>query len=256
MIRLYIKKKFYSYERVIFPNGKTISKADVIRYMRYRNPDMLGFREKEVYLTPVIDLTLSYEDIFKKYDKKLRNQVRRAAKEDIDYKIYDCFNLAEDEEMLRDIVNKYYKFCDNLQLPEMKHNLIWQEFLQFIDNGSIMISKADYENGWVYHIYQCDGEHAMLWFSFSDYREQSGNTQLPGWANRALHDLDIQYFQKKGYREYDWGNIASDTEPNNIDRFKMSFGGEIVPVYCSFVANTLKGKLLVLLRSIRNRSKL
>ena len=63
--------------------------------------------------------------------------------------------------------------------------------------------------------------------------------------NKLLHIKDMEWFRERGYLLYDWGNIHSSQNPNGIDKFKMSFGGEIVTVYNSFVGNSLLGKLLV-----------
>ena len=63
----------------------------------------------------------------------------------------------------------------------------------------------------------------------------------------------MDWFREHGYVLYDWGNISSSTNPNGIDKFKMSFGGEVVTVYNSFVGNTLLGKILVVLYKILNK---
>jgi len=40
-----------------------------------------------------------------------------------------------------------------------------------------------------------------------------------------------------------------------IRLFKMSFGGEIKTVYGCFIGNTLKGRILIKLRELKNKSK-
>lgn len=250
MIRLYVKKWLFSYERIVFACEIAKSKADIIRYMRYRDKELLGDKSYEEYITLITDLTVPHEEIFGQYNSKLRNQVRRAYRENITYIIHDRLDIIEDRDLLIDVRDKYYHFCDIIQAEVLKHNLIWTEFLKYVENGNVMISKAEYENGWVYHVYQTDHTTAMLWFSFSDYRNESCNKQLAGWANRALHDQDIMFFQKQGYKEYDWGNISSLTNPNDIDKFKMSFGGRVVSVYSCFVANSIKGNILIKFRKV------
>ena len=252
MIRLFVRKRFYSYERVVFVDGKVDSNADIIRYMRYTDKDLFGDKNPDVVVSPITDLTATEEEIQSKYDKDVRYEIRRAAKENVTYNVYDVLDEKEDLAMLKDIAEKYYDFCDNLKLPSMKNNLIFDEFLQFVKKGYIVITKGEYEGGWVYHIYQTDGKNAMLWFSFSDYRN-TGKKQIAGWANRGLHNNDIMYFKSKGFTAYDWGNVASVDKPNNIDKFKMSFGGDLVTIYSSFVANTKKGKFFITLRKIKNK---
>lgn len=207
----------------------------------------------DVYVTPITDLTESQKDIQKHYSKDVRYEIRRAERENISYRIYDRLNTHTDAVFIREIAQKYFNFCDSIGQSALKSNLKQNEFLKLIIQGNLVVSKAEFENGWIYHMYQTDGMNAMLWFSFSDYREKGVNKSLAGWANRGLHDHDIMYFREQGYRRYDWGNIASRDEPNNIDKFKMSFGGELKEVYCCFVGNTTKGKFLLWLNSLRHR---
>lgn len=250
MIRLKIKKRFYSYERVIFPSGNIKSEADITRYMRFYDEVKIPSNVVvDSYITPVTDLTEAKEEIQKKYSKDVRYEVRRAGREHIRYIIYDKLDSERDEKFITDVAKKYYEFCDSINQPVLKHNLELAEIMQFVQQGNLLITKAEFEKGWTYHIYQIDGKYAMLWFSFSDYRKDGANKSMAGWANRGLHDHDIMYFKDCGYKYYDWGNIASLEEPNHIDKFKMSFGGEIKTAYGYFIGNTIKGKILVYLRN-------
>jgi len=55
-----------------------------------------------------------------------------------------------------------------------------------------------------------------------------------GRANRFLHYEDIKYFKELGYRFYDLGGIAKDTQDDKlqgINKFKEGFGGELVRQY-------------------------
>jgi hypothetical protein len=210
----------------------------------------------DTYVTPVTDLTIPEDQIVSGYSKDVRYEIRRAGREKITYHVFDNINFTHDEQLVLDVIEKYYMFCDQINFPELKHNLDKTEFREMIENRNIVITKAEFENGWTYHVYQVDGESALLWFYFSDYRKENANKSMAGWANRGLHHNDILYFKNKGYSVYDWGNIASKEEPNQIDKFKMSFGGEIKKVYCCFVGNTMKGKFLVWLREIKNKGEM
>ena len=53
------------------------------------------------------------------------------------------------------------------------------------------------------------------------------------------------YFKEKGISEYDWGGINDLDQPNDIAKFKMSFGGVPVKYYNYLVSNTLLGKTLL-----------
>ena len=256
MIRLKMKKKLYTYERIVFPEQQIKSDADITRYMRFYDLEKVPKGvECDSNITPVTDLCLTLEEIQKQYSKDVRYEVRRASRENIKFLMYDNLHTSNNIEFVKKLAKKYYEFCDVIEEPDLKNNLNFDEFLLFVEQGNIIVSKAEFENGWTYHIYQVDGKYAMLWFSFSDYRKEGANKSMAGWANRGLHDYDIQYFKKHDYEKYDWGNIASFEEPNHIDKFKMSFGGEIKTVYSCFVGNTLKGKILIKLREVRNKSR-
>ncbi len=248
MIRLYVKKGIYDYERIIFPESVVASSADITRYMRfYHKPKGQESVEWDTYRTPIILLTEDLEAIRSRYTKELRYEVRRAGRENIRY----LMSCSPGEDLIRDLHAKYLDFCDTIQQPKLKSNFDAQEMQLMANAGNLYVTRADYENGWVYHIYQVDGETAMLWFSFSDYRLHEGSKSLAGYANRGLHDADIVYFKSNGFQRYDWGNISSETEPNEIDKFKLSFGGKVETVYCCFIGNTWKGKLLIALRKIK-----
>lgn len=256
MIRLKINKKFYTYERVIFPDKQIKSDADIVRYMRFYDEEKIPQGVKtESDMTPVTNLTLSVEEIQKLYHKDVRYEVRRAAREEIGFQIFDNFSISKDEKFIKGLAEKYYKFCEEIGQPHLKDNLNPIEFSEFVKQGNLIVSKAIFENGWTYHIYQTDGKHTMLWFSFSDYRKEGANKSMAGWANRGLHNYDILYFKEHGYEVYDWGNISSFESPNQIDKFKMSFGGEVKTVFSCFVGNTWKGKFLVKFRELRNKSR-
>lgn len=250
MIRLYIKKRLFSYERIIFPEHAVQSDADILRYMRfYELPGEIRTSSWDQYRTPVIDLTADAETIRSRYSKEVRYEVRRAAREDICYRLFERL----EQSLIEELRDKYFAFCDSIRMPSLKSNFDEAEIRQMADANNVLVTKAEYENGWVYHIYQVDGRTAMLWFSFSDYRKEGGNRSMAGWANRGLHDFDIMHLKEAGYQTYDFGNIASEDAPNEIDKFKLSFGGTPVTAYCCFVGNTGKGKCLIALRQIKTR---
>lgn len=249
-----MNKKIYTFERIIFPDGNVSSHCDVLRYMRfYEIPHNMKKLKFDTYRTPVTDLSETEEEIQAKYSKDVRYEVRRAGREGIEYQVYDQLNITENQNLIKDVEDKYYAFCNQINMPELKRNLNKEEFETMIKYGNIMISKAEFLGGWTYHVYQIDGKHALLWFSFSDHRKENANKSLAGWANRGLHNYDILYLKKQGYSIYDWGNIASEDEPNQIDKFKMAFGGELKTAYCCFIGNSLKGKILVKLRELRGK---
>ena len=126
-----------------------------------------------------------------------------------------------------------------------------------VDNGiltnSALLSKAEKDGVTVYHFYACGGKECCLEYSVSNYRDDSTKRNLAGRMNKLLHVKDMEWFRENGYKLYDWGNINSSENPDGISKFKMSFGGEIVTLYNSFVGNTLKGRLLVKLLKLKSK---
>lgn len=255
MIRLKIYKKLYSYERVIFADKAIESNADIVRYMRIREEDFPDLTISDRDETPIFDLSMSEEEMYASYDKKLRNEVRRAFKENIKFEYISNEILKNDNSVVAEIINKYYAFCDSINQSRLKKNLDRIEFEALVENGNVSASLATYEGGFVYHIYIHDDDTVMLWFSFSDYRENESCRQINGWANRGLHHKDFLEFKARGMNTYDFGGISSSLNPNGIDKFKMSFGGGIVNVGYGFVGNTVKGKLFIRLKELVSKVK-
>lgn len=71
-----------------------------------------------------------------------------------------------------------------------------------------------------------------------------------GRANKYLHWHDWLLLKNIGVIEYDWGGIASYDNPNGIDKFKMSFGGEYRKYYNISAVCSLRAKLYTLLRKV------
>ena len=76
------------------------------------------------------------------------------------------------------------------------------------------------------------------------------NVRTSGRANKFLHWHDWLLLKNIGVIEYDWGGIASYDNPNGIDKFKMSFGGEYRKYYNISAVCSLRAKLYTLLRKV------
>jgi len=73
---------------------------------------------------------------------------------------------------------------------------------------------------------------------------------MVGMANRFLHFENIKYFKENGYKEYDFGGYAYNTQDKhlqNINAFKAAFGEYYLnyysyPLYISLKIKKLLGK--------------
>ena len=88
-----------------------------------------------------------------------------------------------------------------------------------------------------------------LLYSASHFRARSdsGERNKIGRANRLLHWHEIVTLKDLGFGLYDLGGIpldSSDQEKNDIARFKLEFGGEMLIEYNGVLPTNVVGKLL------------
>ena len=113
MKRVIDKHKFYSVERVLFPENKIAdSKCDLIRYMRFEREraDFSGSIDDVAY-TYCTDLNISVEEIMSSFSKTIKYEIRRSEKDDINISFYNAEDLKNHEEVLDDFKATYMHFC-------------------------------------------------------------------------------------------------------------------------------------------------
>jgi lipid II:glycine glycyltransferase (peptidoglycan interpeptide bridge formation enzyme) len=78
----------------------------------------------------------------------------------------------------------------------------------------------------------------------SSAKTSAARSQL-GRANRLHHWEDMRFFRSSGMAFYDLGGWSgADPRLRSIDKFKESFGGEVVTTYNAIIPATLKGRLI------------
>jgi hypothetical protein len=102
------------------------------------------------------------------------------------------------------------------------------------------------------HAYVKDSSlgRVRLLYSASHFRgmSDSGDRNKIGRANRLLHWHEIRTLKDLGFRLYDLGGIpldSSDQAKNDIARFKLEFGGEMLIEYNGVLPANAVGKLLL-----------
>ncbi|GGK05779.1 hypothetical protein GCM10007063_30200 [Lentibacillus kapialis] len=118
-------------------------------------------------------------------------------------------------------------------------------------NRQLVISYAFHQSGHklVSHLYIADGKRAIMLYSCSVHYDDIKPIEISR-ANRYLHWQDILYFKETGYRVYDFLGLSideEDREQQNINKFKRGFGGREELNYNSYTAQTMKGKVMLLL---------
>lgn len=248
MIRMPDKSHFYSFERIMFPSVKDIgsSQTDITRYMRFKEKlDIFKGGIEDVDSTLITDLRLPEEKILQQFSQTVRYEIKRTIVDDIRIYFHTHKDLEDNFSIVEDFKNTFMSYCDICNNQFLKKVYNDQNIRSYIDNECVLISKAEFQNGKVYHLYVFDENDALLIYSASDYRKNEIDRSLAGRTNKLLHYQDMLYLKAKGLSYYDWGNVASFELPNGIDKFKMSFGGERMKVYSYFVGNSLLGKFLV-----------
>lgn len=247
------KSHFYSFERIMFPssNDVNISKTDVTRYMRFKEKINLFNNEiEDIDSTLITDLRLPDEKILQQFSQTIRYEIKRSLTDNILMQFYTHKDLRNNFSLVVDFKNTFMNYCDICNNQSLKKVYDEQKIKSYIDNECILLSKAQFSNGKVYHLYVYDKNDALLVYSASDYRKNEIDRNLAGRANKLLHYKDMLYLKFEGLSYYDWGNVASFDSPNGIDKFKMSFGGARKKVYSYFVGNSLLGKFLVFSKKI------
>lgn len=174
----------------------------------------LGWSAKNYY-TSLINLKETIEEIYEKFYKNTKYEIRRAEKENI-----TC-SIETDLELFR----KYF----NEEVVNLKISKITKERIDsFREN--LIITKAEYcGKGLIYHGYLKAGNRIRLLYSV---RLENCNfpNKIFGFANRKLHFEDIKLFKKMGFEIYDFGGISKDEDSKlkNINKFKEEFGGKEV----------------------------
>lgn len=240
-------------ERIWF-SDKEKSSADVVRYNRTSQPLSGVFVHCVSAETVFSDLKKSTEEILSCSAKTVKYEVNKCEKEDINITFYTAADLKNNKALIDQFEMAYLDFAKDIGIKEVECAYQRSKIDNFIECDCILLSKADKEGVAVYHVYSYGGQECVLNYSVSNFRIDPSKRNLAGRMNKLLHIKDMNWFREHGVTLYDWGNISSSENPNGIDKFKMSFGGEVITVYHSFVGNTLLGKFLVIFYKLTHKS--
>ena len=194
-----------------------------------------------------IDLMKSEEELLMDMNQTTRRQVRRAEEMALERVVIE---RPTDNDLL-----KFQTFYNNFAKNKKTHscNLYHMQTMRLLrDQNALLITYIkDDEDILCYRIYIIDDNVAMNLYSASLFRmaESSETKKMLGQANRLLTWKSILWFKNNGYDVYDFGRLTTD---ENIRRFKFGFGGEIVPVYFGYQANSYSGSLILRIRDLKS----
>lgn len=255
MLELRRRKMFLRIREVYFSDRLVDSDrdADITCFIQSRQRAL----SSEEFRTLVIDLRDDEDGIYMGFRKNTRYEISRAQKS-------DGFGVEVNEAPTsRDIaqfVGFYDEFARETRVGRANRGKL--EALSGV--GALVLSCVSDPQGeaLVRHAYVCDRERARLLYSASYFRRSvdPASRALIGRANRLLHWEDMRFFRRQGFAMYDLGGISSDlnnTEQQNINKFKESFGGVELVEYKTYTPNTLIGTVALRLArlgwSVRKR---
>ena len=242
----------YSLERCWFSSDNQTN-ADLVRFMRVDDPMKGLFVQNDPYKTVWSDLRKTEEEILSGATKTIKYEVNKCLKEEVTVTFApenneNTFPLA----ILDEFEQSYIEFAKSLDNDELLKAYNRHRLEVLLQDGHLLISKAEAPGINVYHVYAWGGEASCLLFSVSNFRSDSSLRNLAGRMNKMLHIMDMRWLRENGVYWYDWGNISRSGQQAGIDQFKVSFGGEVVDQYNVLRGMTLKGKFLVFGRKIKN----
>ena len=196
------------------------------------------------------------EEIFQKFKKNCKYEIRRAQRENIHADYFQGSEASKNAKLL----NSFEKTYNNMFIKKKMRNRLNRIYVEkALENNSMIISIAYYGNSnlpIVYHSYVKDNNNALLLYSASIlWNDENIDSKIIGWANKYLHWQDMCYFKKNGLSRYEWGGLKDVNNPNGIDKFKMEFGGDLKIYDNCIIGKTIFGALYVSALKIKDKFK-
>lgn len=223
------KISFLEIDEIWFANENDFNINCMFSLKIYRNitkhiKKYFCFQEKKYTL--YTNLNENSDDIFKLFVSNLRNEIRKVDK--LDNSLVE-FNSIEKNEFI-EFYNVFAKskslpLLTNRRLEKYKDNLLYISAKLDDELTNIQVYIIDYKNKIVRLLYSVSTIHGL---------DDKTKRNRIGWINKALHWKSILYFKENNFNIFDWGGYGNDEnnlELAGIDKFKKSFGGEVIEVY-------------------------
>ncbi len=174
---------------------------------------------KEISHTLELDLLKGEDEITSKFSKQIRQQTKIAENEGT-----ACY-FHRDIEAFVAFFNEF-AIKKNTFITSKEKVTAMGDFLKMsfaVNNGKILAAHSylvDDELGIVRHLH-----------SATKRLDEQYDRNLIGRANKYLTVKDIFYFKENGYKIFDFGGFAKDTDDESlkgINNYKLLFGGTVV----------------------------
>lgn len=200
--------------------------------------------------TLLIDLTKSEEQLLKDLHRTNRKQIRQAVNYDFQIEVLDRPTIANIREF-QQFYNEFARYTNTYKCGAF--HVKTMELLMESNNLIITrIFRLSSSETLAYRVYIADEETAFSLYSASHFRLKDNpiDKRMLSIASRYLLWSNILYYKRRKNLVYDMGGL---TKNDNIDSFKMEFGGEITEVYSGYETASILGKLVLLGRTIKLR---
>lgn len=217
--------------------------AHIVGFMHSSIPNNTLPKIETIY----IDLTKTEEELYTKLHRSNRKQINKASSYGFHIEVLTQ-PAIEDIREFQTFYNQFAKqtktySCDSFHLSTMR---------LLADQNALIITKLLNESEVVqcYRVYISDGDIAFSLYSASHFRlsNKTEEKRKLSEGSRYLLWRNILYFKEHNHLTYDMGGLTTN---ENIWKFKMEFGGEVIAVYSGYEANSMIGKLVLWLRSVK-----
>jgi hypothetical protein len=230
----------------VFFNGAGAETVDIVRH-KFRATPISGSLNAELY-TLYLNLEKSPKYLLAQMSRATRSQIRRAEREGF------CYEFASSP--TRNWAEQFFDFYDSFaQSKHLETSLDRRRIMGLLSQGALDLSRISSPDGrvLVWHATLRSGRYACCLYSASLFRlEVKSVAAYIGRANRLHHWRDMLRFRDEGFAIYDFGGWYSGSQNLallRVNRFKKSFGGELVRQYNCDQAITWKGALALWLRA-------
>lgn len=231
-------------EKLIFEHVFNLAKSEDISYINYYvsplsdvvlnnkilvNPlTRFGFHDTTVS-TNILKLGMDENDLFKKFRKGTKSEIKTAIRNNITVKIYSDQNIDSD------IFDIYRELHFRASGRQTRPDKTWELMLEWIQSGySILaiVSKGDERIAAQLVNVFCNKAYYHSGATDPKFDREKGVGHIGQWEI-------IKYLNKTGTKYYDLGlnmypNISqevADKKLLGISRFKSGFGGDIYPFF-------------------------
>lgn len=223
---------------------------DVVYYYHCQVP---GPKAKGFH-TLLIDVSLSPETLLATFGKSTRNAVRRVLRDDSVTITIEPVSNTVGQPNLQAFIKAYDAFAAQKGIQPCNRELL--DLLAAEDRLTVATASTADDILCQFLLIETDSK-IVTYYGYNNRFSMEGDTakvSLIGKANRALDYQCMLYTHEKGKPHYDFCGLTLDpdnAETENVDSYKLGFGGDIVEEYHFMKPLTMKGWLFCQLKALR-----